>query len=360
MDTETETTTYPTWHWALKSATSFFRPFIFFSVICFSGSDANAQNSFSFLTLTNNARLNALGGVNASLFDKDINLHTVNPALLDSSQQGQLGINYSPYLAQSNFFALNYSPKFKKANNKCQWGISLQNLNYGTFQGTDAVGNPTAEFLANDFSLGITHARRINNISFGITARLVGSVLESYNSMAILTDWGGTFNHPEYDLNFGVVAKNIGFVIKSYGNIKHDIPFDLQIGASFKPAHMPVRFSLTAHHLYVFDIAYNDPAFNYTFDNQGNKVPEKISVADKVLRHLVVGTEILIHKNFHLLAGYNHLRHQELTVNSLGGAGGFCFGANLRIKQFGFSFSRSALTTGKGYFTFSVLWALLR
>ncbi|MBA4854103.1 type IX secretion system protein PorQ [Emticicia sp. BO119] len=319
-----------------------------------------SQNSFSFLTLPNNAHLNALGGINASLFDKDINLHTINPALLDSSQRGQLGINYSPYLAQSNFFTLNYAPIFKNATGKSQWGISLQNLNYGNFQGTDAVGNPTGEFSANDFSLGVTHSRQISNISFGITAKLVGSVLESYNSIAILTDWGGTFRHPNYDLNLGIVARNIGFVVKSYGNIKPDIPFDLQIGASFKPAHMPVRFSVTAHHLYVFDIAYNDPAFNYTFDNQGNKVPEKTSVADKIFRHLVIGTEILIHKNFHLLAGYNHLRRQELTINSLGGAGGFSFGANLRLKQFGFSLSRSVLTTGKGYFTFSALWNLLK
>lgn len=295
-----------------------------------------------------------MGGINASLFDKDINLHTINPALLDSSQQGQLGINYAPYIAQSNFFTLNYAPKFKHTTGESQWGISLQNLNYGNLQGADAVGNPTGAFSANDFSLGLTHARRINNISFGITAKVVGSVLESYNSIAILSDWGGTFKHPKYDLNFGIVAKNIGFVVKSYGNIKPDIPFDLQMGVSFKPTHMPVRFSMTAHHLYIFDIAYNDPTFNYTFDNQGNKIPKKISVADKVLRHLVVGAEILIHRNFHLLVGYNHLRHQELTVNSLGGAGGFSFGANLHLKQFGFSFSRSTLTTGKGYFTFSV------
>jgi hypothetical protein len=344
-------------------ATLFFKSslsVIFVTAFYFLSIDAKGQNSFSFLTLPNNARLSALGRVNASLFDRDINLHTVNPALLDSSQRGQLGINYSPYLAQSNFFTLNYAPKFKNAVGQSQWGISLQNLNYGTFQGTDAVGNPTGEFSANDFSLGVTHSRKINHISFGITAKLVGSVLESYNSMAILTDWGGTFKHPKHDLNFGIVAKNIGFVVKSYGNIKPDIPFDLQIGASFKPAHMPVRFSIAAHHLYVFDIAYNDPAFNYTFDNQGNKVPKKISVADKVLRHLVVGTEILIHKNIHVLAGYNHLRHQELTVGSLGGAGGFSFGANLRIKQFGFSFSHSTLTTGTGYFTFSLLWDLLK
>jgi hypothetical protein len=346
------------WRMLSKLAVLLFKPCLVLFAFSLLYTEANGQNSFSFLTIPNNARLNALGGINVSLFDKDVNLHTINPALLDSSHQRQVGINYAPYLAHSNFLTLNYAPVFKNTARKSQWGISLQHLNYGKFQGIDAVGNPTNEFSANDFSIGITNARRINNITFGITAKLVGSVLESYNSMAILTDWGGTFRHPEYDLTLGIVAKNIGFVVKSYGNIKPDIPFDLQIGASFKPTHMPVRFSVTAHHLYVFDIAYNDPSLYYTFDNQGNKVPEKISVADKILRHFVVGTEILIHKNFHLLAGYNHLRHQELAVNSLGGAGGFSFGANIRLKQFGFSFSRSTLTTGKGYFNFSVLWDL--
>ncbi len=251
---------------------------------------------------------------------------------------------------------MNYSPHFKRKPNNGTWGIALQNLNYGTFQGTDAIGNVTNDFSANDFSLGLTHSRKINHISFGITAKLVGSVLESYSSVALLTDWGGTFTHPKHDLSFGIVAKNIGFVLKSYGNIHPEIPFDLQIGASFKPKYMPVRFSLTAHHLYAFDIAYNDPNINYTFDNQGNKVTKNISIVDKTLRHLIIGTSILIHKNVNLLFGYNHLRRKELLVGSLGGAAGFSFGAMLRTKQLSLSISRATLASGSGQTSFSLLW----
>ncbi|WP_337045177.1 type IX secretion system protein PorQ [Emticicia sp. 17c] len=349
--------------WVSKLATSFFKPALVVSlvVICYlSGSQLYAQSSFSFLNVPNNARVSALGGSNVSLFDKDINLHTFNPALLDTTQQNQLGLSYSPYLAQSNFFTLNYAPRLKNISGSGQWGISLQNLNYGSFQGTDATGNLTNSFSANDFSLGITHARKVNNISFGITTKLVGSVIESYSALAILTDWGGTFKHPEHDLNFGIVAKNVGFVVKSYGNIKPDIPFDLQMGVSFKPKYMPARFSFTAHHLYVFDIAYNDPTLNYTFDEQGNKIPKKISIADKLLRHLTVGVELLIHKNFYLMVGYNHLRHKELILAQSGGSAGFSFGANMRLRQFGFSTSYATLTTGKGLFTFSALWGFAR
>ncbi len=321
--------------------------FVLFSVQSFS------QNSFSFLNIPNNARLSALGGINVSISDKDINLFTSNPSLLDSSLRGQLGVNYSPYLASGKFISLNYSPKFKR-----NWAISLQNLNYGNFVGTDALGNLTNDFSANDFSMGITHARKINNISFGISGKLVGSVLESYSSVAFLTDLGGTFKHPKHDLSFGMVARNIGFVIKKYGNFRPDLPFDLQVGVTFKPKFMPLRFSLTAHHLYVFDIAYENSNSNFSFDNQGNKVAKSVSITDKIARHFVFGTEILFHKNINILLGYNFLRRKELLINSLGGASGFSFGANLRLNKFGFSIAYSSLSNGKGQTNFSLICAI--
>lgn len=319
------------------------------------------QNSFSFLNIANNARVNGLGGINVSLADNDVNLFSFNPALLDSANAGQIGLNFSPYLASSKFLTLNYSPKFTQKSMAGNWAVSLQNLNYGNFQGTDAVGNLTNEFSANDFSIGLTHSRKVNYISFGITAKLVASVLETYGSMAFLTDWGGTFKHPKHDLSIGIVAKNVGFVRKSIGIFRHkipsdDIPFDLQLGASFKPKYMPVRFSLTGHHLYTFDIAYNDPTFNFTFDEQGNKIPKKVSTADKISRHFIFATEVLIHKNFNLLLGYNFLRRKELLINGLGGAAGFSFGANLRLKRLDFAISHSILASPKGQTCFTINW----
>lgn len=312
-----------------------------------------SQNSFSYLNIANNARINGIGGVNVSLSDKDINLFMFNPALLDSSQRGQIGLNYSPYLASTNFLSLNFAPNFINKSDNINWAISLQNLHYGTFQGTDALGNLTNDFSANDFSLGVTHSRKINNITFGITGKLVGSVLESYSSVAFLTDWGGTFKHPTQDLSFGIVAKNIGFVMKSYGRFRPEIPFDLQIGVTFKPKYMPVRFSLTGHHLYVFDISENN-SIVYTFDSQGNKVLKQITNADKVLRHFVLGTEILIHKNFNLLFGYNHLRHQDLRLTNAGNGAGLSFGFLLRQKRFGLSFSHAQYAhKGQNVFSFS-------
>jgi len=314
---------------------------------------SNAQNSFSFLNIPTHARINALGGINVSFSGQDLNFITSNPALLDSSQRGQIGMSYSPYLAQSNYLTLNYAPQIRS---KGTWAFSLQNLNYGTFQGTDAAGNQTNGFSANDFVLVGVYARKVKYITFGISAKLAGSVLESYSSMALMTDWGATFRHPIHEFSVGLAAKNVGYVLKSYGEIRTDIPFDLQLGTTFKPKYMPVRFSLTGHHLYVFDISYNDIESNYIFDEKGNKIQKKISTADKISRHFVIGTELLFNKNFNLLLGYNFLRRKELLVNGLGGANGFSFGASLRVKKIDFCISHAFLSAFKGQTILSLIW----
>lgn len=314
---------------------------------------SNAQNSFSFLNMPTHARINAIGGVNVSVSGQDLNFITSNPALLDSSQRRQIGLSYSPYLAHSNYLTLNYVPQIRS---KGTWAFSLQNLHYGTFQGTDAVGNLTNDFSANDFVLASVYARKVKYITLGVSAKLVGSVLESYSSIALVTDLGATFRHPIHDFSIGLAAKNIGYVLKSYGTIRPDIPFDLQLGTTFKPKYMPVRFSLTGHHLYVYDIAFNNIESNFIFDEKGNKIQKKISTADNISRHFVLGSELLIHKNFNLLFGYNFLRRKELLINGLGGAFGFSFGASLSIKKFDFCISHAILTTAKGQTTFSLIW----
>jgi hypothetical protein len=329
------------------------RNLLLISILFFVAFLSNAQNSFSFLNMPTHARINALGGINVSVSGQDLNFITSNPALLDSSQRRQIGLSYSPYLAHSNYLTLNYVPQIRS---KGTWAFSLQNLHYGTFQGTDAVGNLTNDFSANDFVLASVYARKVKYITLGVSAKLVGSVLESYSSIALVTDLGATFRHPIHDFSIGLAAKNIGYVLKSYGTIRPDIPFDLQLGTTFKPKYMPVRFSLTGHHLYVYDIAFNNIESNFIFDEKGNKIQKKISTADNISRHFVLGSELLIHKNFNLLFGYNFLRRKELLINGLGGAFGFSFGASLSIKKIDFCISHAILTTAKGQTTFSLIW----
>ncbi|MEO1381637.1 MAG: hypothetical protein AAFV78_00185, partial [Bacteroidota bacterium] len=45
------------------------------------------QNTFDFLNLTPSARLNAIGGMNVSIFDEDVSMAYMNPALTNDSME---------------------------------------------------------------------------------------------------------------------------------------------------------------------------------------------------------------------------------------------------------------------------------
>ncbi|MGV3587968.1 MAG: type IX secretion system protein PorQ, partial [Adhaeribacter sp.] len=206
----------------------------------------------------------------------------------------------------------------------------------------------------NAYNLNLTRSSTINAFTLGITAKLAVAGMAEYKAMAVLTDIGGIFKHPVKDLTVGILLKNIGYQVKSFtGNEHEPLPFDAQLGFTYKPEHMPLRFSLTAHHLQNFNLAYTDTAFTV---QPGQK--EKKSVADEIARHLVVGGEFLLSKNFAVRAGYNHLRRRELRLENAGGSAGFSLGAMLRIKAFQLDYARATYHVAGGSNHFSVSTSL--
>jgi hypothetical protein len=115
------------------------------------------------------------------------------------------------------------------------------------------------------------------------------------------------------------------------------------VGFTFKPEHMPVRFSLSAYNL-TGEKNYFDP-------KDGEPEPGTL---DKVLRHFNFGAEILVHKNVNLMIGYNHLVHQELKLPEGGGGAGFSFGFSAMIKTFELVFSRGAYVAGNAGYAFTL------
>jgi hypothetical protein len=131
------------------------------------------------------------------------------------------------------------------------------------------------------------------------------------------------------------------------------MPFDVQVGASFKPEHMPLRLSVTAHHLHKFDIVYLDPTQKGVIDLEGNEIKPKKTFADKLGRHFVVGGEFILSKNFHLRMGYNYLRRKELRLQTKSGGAGFSFGFMMRVKSFEIGYSKAYyhVAGGSNYLT---------
>ncbi len=123
---------------------------------------------------------------------------------------------------------------------------------------------------------------------------------------------------------------------------------------------MPVRFSATVHHLNKFDMVYNDPNLFFSYDLNGNKIPKKVKIAEKLGRHLALGIEALILPRFRILAGYDHLRRQELRLTDKGAFAGFSFGAWLSIKRFEVGYGRSQYMPGIGTSSLSIVMNLAK
>lgn len=325
----------------------------FFSLIFSLSSIAQVggNESFTFLKIPTNPIISGLGGLNISKTEKDPNGFLQNPALLDSSDNNLLAINYLPYFSSVKYSSMAYVKTIKKNT----FGIAGQYLSYGDFQLTDPAGNILGKFSVNDVALTLSHARRQGNITFGGNLKFVNSVIESYTSSAILLDFGGIFKHPKQDLSYAIAVRNVGIRLKNFTPFDEpDLPLDVLMGVTYKPQYMPLRFSITAHHLYKYDITYLDKTI-VKKDLSGNIIETKVNAIDNVARHFVLGAELIVNKNFIILMGYNHLRNKELSQQNIGGFSGFSVGFLFKTKLLNFSYSYAGYNTAGNLNSFGVV-----
>jgi len=59
------------------------------------------------------------------------------------------------------------------------------------------------------------------------------------------------------------------------------------------------------------------------------------------MRHLIIGAEFALARNFYLRMGYNYQRRKELRVASRISTVGFSWGFGMRISKFHFSYARA-------------------
>lgn len=298
--------------------------------------------SFEFLEVPVAARLSALGGVNVSLADRDVGFFAGNPALTGDTLSGTAVVNYQFYAGDVGQAFLAYAHNFDKAGMVM---VGVQHMSYGTIRGYDLSGMETGEFNSGETALIIGKSHRQGNFRFGINLKGVFSNIAGYRASALMFDLGGVFIHLHKPFTAGLVIRNAGFMLSDYTSAsRSSVPLDVRAGVTFKPEHMPLRFSLTAFNLTQADVSYDDPG-----DDE-----EKPGILKKVLSHLSLGTEILIHKNVTLMAGYNYLAHQALKLPAGGGGAGVSLGAAVHVKAFEFVFSRSAYVAGSAGYSFTL------
>lgn len=287
------------------------------------------RRSFEFLSIHADTRTVALGGVNVSGGGEDINMFFNNPGSLNPEMQGQLTLQEGFYYANINITRAGLANVFKKTGT---WGFGIQHVGYGEIDSYDPSGADLGQFKAGESMLVIGNGQQAGNFRFGINLKMAYSKIGSYHAMALLFDIGGMFIHPSQELTLGMKIKDLGFLLQDYTpSSGSNLPFDLQIGTTFKPRHMPFRFSITAYNLYLGDILYADIA-------AGDEEPGTFS---RIFGHFNFGTELILNKNVNLRAGYNYLIRHELRLEQKIGGAGLSFGLMIKVKTFEFSYSRA-------------------
>lgn len=308
--------------------------FVFlFSFMFFAGkAQIGGEYTYQFLELTNSARVAALGGTQIAILDSsDLNLPFHNPSLLHKEMDNRLLVNYANYLADINYGYVSYAKSYDGIGN---FALGMHYVNYGEFDEATETGELTgATFNAAEYALNIIYSNNYKRLNYGVNLKPILSSFESYQSVGIAADVGLNFQSKSGNTTLAFVARNMGTQITTYydsGN-KEDLPLNVQLGISQRLKHAPVILSATMQQLNNWNLAApeEDEEFNpetvFTYDE---------SFAKQIMRHMVLGIEILPSENFILRLGYNYQRRQELKFDDKASTVGLSAGFGLKIKRF--------------------------
>lgn len=303
------------------------------------------NNTFEFLNLPISARVAGLGGNNISARDNDLNITLTNPALLTDSMSNNMALSYVNYFADVNY---GYAAYAKKIKNHGVVSGGIQYLDYGKFKKADEFGNVIGSFKASDMSINLSYANSVfdSNLVVGATLKTIYSAMETYYSWGSAVDIGAVYVRPARKFTVGFVIKNIGRQWKPYtvGNYEK-LPFEMQIGFTKQPKHVPFRLSVTYENLEQWDLTYNDPNNPVSGkDPLTGKVIKQSKFkkyGDQFMRHVVIGGEFILSKNFFLRGGFNYQRRKELGIIERKGMSGFSFGFGFKLYKLHLSYSRA-------------------
>jgi hypothetical protein len=323
---------------------------------------SGGQFAFESLRMSNSPLVSALGGISVANPREDISLAIQNPAMMRPGLHNELQLNYNNLYAGISVANLAYGYDVPKLATSFLFGV--QYINYGSFTATDPIGNQYGSFKASEYAITLGASRKyLEHWRYGANIKLAHSSLYQATATAALVDIGINYYDTSSLWDFGVTAKNMGVMVKRFDPTApaEPVPFDLQLGISKRFKHMPLRLFTTLHHLYEWDIRYDNPD-----DLIGTNSLGKTDTAsntgshfvDKMFRHFIFGAEISFAKRVTLTVSYNDLRRRELALSTQPGLAGFAFGLGINLNKFQVQYARSYYHVAGPYNEIGITMAL--
>ena len=325
---------------------------LLFSTTIVCSQTLGGSSVYNFLKLPMGGQLSALGGRNVSLFSADVGLIAENPALLRKEHHGLLATTFNNLAPFTN--ALQGIGAYHHEKSNTSFSLGIVHLLYGQEIQTDAAGNILGNFNAYDQVISASFAKSYGKRwRYGASFKIAHSNYGVFRSTGLAADVGITYLDEPKKLQIGFAARNMGVQLKTFGGTDEDLPLDLVIGVTKQLEKTPLRFSLTAQRLHQFNLLYNDTLYNN--ENYGSN--NEVGLLKKIFSHFVLGTELLLGDKLIVLAGYNVLRRNELSIKNIAsGLTGFSYGLQLKLNRLNFYYGRSHYqsTLTQNQFTLSV------
>ncbi|MBL4939866.1 MAG: type IX secretion system protein PorQ [Lutibacter sp.] len=325
---------------------------LLFFVSISSFSQVGGESIYSFLNLTGSATQAALGGKTLTLLD-DVNQPLWNPSTINQGMDNQLSVNYLNYLGDVNLTSASFAHMISRKFGTIHAGITY--LNYGKFIGADDEGIELGTFKAYDFSFSVGYAYNISqtDIFVGANIKLINSVIENYTSFGVGTDLSLLYFNENDPYVFTIIVRNIGYQITVFDETKEKLPFEIDLGSSYKLEHVPITFHFTFDNLQNWDISASNPSNSIT-DINGNVIAEKVSFLNNTIRHLSMGAELFPKGAFNIRLGYNFRRAKELQLIDKRTFAGFTAGFGIKMNKLKFNYAFSKYHPASNASTFSL------
>lgn len=304
----------------------------------------DGKTVFNFLRLPYSSHAAALGGSNISVPDDDITLALHNPALLVNVSDKSLNLGYMTYISDSKVAGAAFSRMFGKRSSAA---IAARYVDYGSFDGYTADNIPTGSFSAKDIEMSVIYSYLLSDRwSGGVTGKFIYSKYESYSSMALGVDLGINYYHEESDFSASFTIRNLGGQIKAFEETHESMPVDVQLGFTKRFAHAPLRVSMTLTNLH-----------KWSKDDFYNADGKEDGFSELLLKHFVLGADLLLGENFYASLGYNFRIAEELSAEG-SKWDGLTAGAGMSLKKLKLGVSYSKLHISSSSLMFNVSYTL--
>lgn len=264
-------------------------------------------------------------------------------------------MSYNNYLSDINFGNLAYSFKIKQK----QFTAGIIYVNYGKFDGYDPAGIPTGTFTADDYAFFVGTSKRLNSkFTLGANCKVVYSQLHTAFASGIAFDGGLHYKDSIGNTTASLVIRNAGVIVKNYTQgVNEKMPLRIDLAYAKRLAHTPFRFNLLLHNLQQPNMRY-EPRDGSTQSTSldGTQETTKVGFGDNVMRHVSIGTEIILGKYTHIRFGYNHQMRRELSPTERRGLTGVAWGFGLELFNIHFNYASSAFFPGINTNQFSAVF----